>query len=204
MTDLAIDADVLLRHYDRLTATEVVQGLSHLGADGVSRVKEREMAGKNRTTVLRRIAALEGSPPPQARPRSTPGTVVIPETTDDSAAKETLPPAPPTAALAPGEMPAWARPAEPAAGAPGYAHAGAPPLPPQEVARLHQIAAVRSKATKSVAFWSVAVVVAMVVSVATFLNAGAGDTYFVWWGPVVFGIWRIFSGATVLFRLRNL
>jgi len=41
------------------------------------------------------------------------------------------------------------------------------PRPPHEVAKLNQIAAVRSKAMKSMGLWSVAVVVAMVVSVAT-------------------------------------
>lgn len=47
--------------YDRLTAVEVVAALPGLGADGLIRVEARERSGKNRTTVLRRIAELQVS-----------------------------------------------------------------------------------------------------------------------------------------------
>jgi hypothetical protein len=57
---------------------------------------------------------------------------------------------------------------------------------------------------KSILLWGLAVVVAVVISVATYFNAGAGDRYFVWWGPVAFGIWRIIASSTVLFRLRDI
>ncbi|HUQ62724.1 MAG TPA: hypothetical protein VM121_03090 [Acidimicrobiales bacterium] len=177
-----------LRYYERLTAAEVVEGLSSLTVDDLGRVKEREMAGKNRVTVLRRIAALEDSPSPRARPRSTSG-----------AASSPSPPAIP----APGAMPAWATPAEPASTAPGYANAANTGPYAQDPARLRQIAEVRQKAMKSIVLWGLAVIAGVVVSVATYANAGPGDRYFVWWGPVVFGIWRVCASASVLFRLRN-
>jgi hypothetical protein len=211
MTDVAIDADLLLHHYDRLTAAEVVEGLSCLGAEGVSRVKEREMAGKNRMTVLRRIAALEGSPPPEPRVRPDAGSVVIretarpvsPEDASPVSAEGTLPPPPAAVGSTPPPPSTATDYTEPAPAAPGYAQPGHAGPYEQDPARLQQIAAVRNKATKSMVFWGLAVVVAIVISVMTYMNAGPGDRYFVWWGPVVFGIWRVFASASVLFRLRN-
>ncbi|HSH82390.1 MAG TPA: hypothetical protein VLA19_28000 [Herpetosiphonaceae bacterium] len=78
------------------------------------------------------------------------------------------------------------------------ASAPAPPVPNPAVVRLYYLAAARSAIYRSM-FWSVAwIVVAGVITLATYVAAGNSDsdgTYVFWWGPMAFGASKVLRGG---------
>lgn len=68
---------------------------------------------------------------------------------------------------------------------------------------LGQIVEAREAAKRAILIWGAVVIVVAGISLASYSSASAGDSYFVWWGPVAFGLYRITRAALVLFRLRN-
>ncbi len=68
---------------------------------------------------------------------------------------------------------------------------------------LGQIVQARARAKRSILIWGILATVAALVSLASYASTNPGDRYVLWWGPVVFGVWRMIRAALVLFRLRN-
>jgi hypothetical protein len=78
------------------------------------------------------------------------------------------------------------------------------PLSAQQQAEIEQAARAseRRQGTRHMLWGAIAAIVGSIVTLSTYASAGPGGTYFVWWGPMLFGILYFIWGVAEYTRRR--